>query len=96
MSRDKELNIVHNLLHLSDKVQPLILVTKDECKFNSNNKPHYICVHRKHKAVLKKCHGQGLYVLDFLTPMGRLGNRDAVVIIKGRGNVWLTGDSLLE
>ncbi|KAG0639110.1 hypothetical protein HOY80DRAFT_1046121 [Tuber brumale] len=83
-------------LHLSSIIQLLILVTQDECTFNSNDGRHYIWVHPEHQPLRKKGHGQGLHVSDFLTPIGRLGDGDACVIMKCGGDTWWNGDRLLE
>lgn len=82
--------------HLLGLVQPLILVTQDECTFNANDGRHFISVHPEHNPLRKKGRGQGLHVSEFLTPIGQLGGGDACVILKCGGGVWWNGDKLLE
>lgn len=74
----------------------LILVTQDECTFHSNDGAHYLWVHEEHKPLRKKGRGKGLHVSDFLTPIGRLGDGGACVIMPCGGDTWWTGDRLLE
>jgi hypothetical protein len=96
MEWDEDLDIIPNPLHLSGEVQPLILVTQDESTFNANDGRHFIWVHEQHKPLRKKGRGQGLHVSDFLTPIGRLGDGDAAVILKCGGDVWWNGERLID
>ena len=84
---------IPNDLHLTGVKQPLILVTQDECTFNANDGKHFLWIHPDHQPLTKKGRGQGLHVSDFLTPIGRLGNGDACVIMKCGGDTWWTGDT---
>lgn len=93
---DEQLQEVPYPLYLDGQFQPLILVTQDECTFNSNDGRHFIGIHPEHQPLRKKGRGQGLHVSDVLTPIGRLGDGDACVIMKCRGNTWWTGDWLLD
>ena len=93
---DEHLQEVPHPLHLNGQIQPLILVTQDECTFNSNDGRHFIWIHPEHQPLRKKGRGQGLHVSDFLTPIGRLGDGDACQIMKCGGDIWWTGDRLLD
>ena len=93
---DENLQEIDNPGHLSGDIQPVILVTQDECTFNSNDGRHFIWVHPEHKPLRKKGRGQGLHVSDFLTPIGRLGDGDACVLLKCGGDTWWTGEKLLD
>jgi len=92
---DENLQEIHNSDHLSGAIQPLTLVTQDECTFNSNDGKHYVWIYPEHKPLRKKGRGQGLHVSDFLTPIGRLGDGQACTIMECGGNVWWDGDKLL-
>ena len=85
---DEKLLEIFNPGHQSGEIQPVILVTQDECTFNSNDSKHFIWVHPEHKALRKKGRGQGLYISDFLTPIGRLGDGEACVTLKCGGDTW--------
>jgi len=85
---DEDLNIIGNTHYESGEVESLILVTRNECTFVSNNGQHYIWVHNEYKLLRKKGRVQGLHLSDFLTPIGRLGEGDAAVIIKCSGDIW--------
>ena len=93
---DENLQEISNPSHLSGAIQPVILVTQDECTFNSNDGKHYIWVHPQHKPLRKKGRGQGLHVSDLVTPIERLGDGQACTILKCGGNVWWDGDKLLN
>lgn len=64
--------------------------------FNANDEKHFIWIHPDHQPLQKKGRGQGLHVSDFLTPIGRLGHGDACGIMKCVGDIWWTGDRLLD
>ena len=93
---DENLQEIPNSRHLSGEIQPVILVTQDECTFNSNDGKHYIWVHPEHKPLRKKGLGQELHVSDFLTPIGRLEDGQVYTILKYGGNVWWDGNKLLN
>jgi len=93
---DDNLHEVSNPGHQSGEIQPVILVTQDECTFNSNDGKHFIWVHSENKPVRKKRRDQGLHISDFLTLIGRLGDGEACVTLKCGGDTWWTGDRLLD
>jgi len=92
MMWDDNLNIIPNTQHESAEVQPIILVTQDECTFNANDGSYSIWVHNQHKPLRKKGYGQGLHISELFTPIGRLGNggqwlvRSVVVMCGGIGS----------
>jgi len=93
---DENVHEITNPQHLSGDIQPIILVIQDECSFNANDGRHFIWVHPKHRPFRTKGRGQGLHVSDFITPIGRLGDGEACVVLKCGGDTWWTGDKLLD
>jgi len=45
---------IPNDLHLAGEMQPLILVTQDECTFNANDGKHFNWIHPEHQPLRKK------------------------------------------
>ena len=93
---DENLQEIPNPGQLSGDTQPVVLVTQDECTFNSNNSKHNIWVHPQYKHLPKKGHGQGLHVSEFLTSIGRLSNGAGCMLLKCDGQVWWNSDRQLE
>ena len=76
--------------------RPLVFIAHDECPFNSNDGRKKIWIHENKSPIRKKGWGQGLHVSDFLTPVGRLGAGNVCEVLKCGGDVWWTGDLLLQ
>ncbi|RPB03051.1 hypothetical protein L873DRAFT_1867230 [Choiromyces venosus 120613-1] len=72
---------------LPERVKPIVFITHDKSTFNSNDGRNPLC---------KKGHGQELHVSDFLSPIGRLGNSLVCEILKCGGDIWWTGEDILE
>ena len=51
---DENLQEIPNPAQLLGDIHPVILVTQDECTFNSNDGKHYIWIHLQHKPLQKK------------------------------------------
>jgi len=94
MEWDANLNIIDK----SDppNSRPIVFITHDECTFNSNDGRKKIWIHEDRAPIRKKGRGQSLHVSDFLTPVGRLGGGNVCEVLKCGGEVWWTGDLLLE
>jgi len=75
---------------------PIVFITHDECTFNSNDGRKKIWIHANRAPIRKKARGQGLCVSDFLTPVGRLVGGNIGEVLKCGGDIWWTGDLLLE
>ena len=92
---DEGLNVIEKSYESGSR--PLVFITHDECTFNSNDGRKKIWIHEDHAPIRKKGRGQGLHVLsDFLTPVGRLDQGKVCETLKCGGDVWWTGDLLLE
>ncbi|KAG0639114.1 hypothetical protein HOY80DRAFT_1045975 [Tuber brumale] len=96
MQWDNDLSPISNPELLSGQLEPIIMVTQDECTFNANDGRHFIWTHKEHQPLRKKGRGQGLHVSDLLIPIGRLGDGAACEILKCGGNIWWDGGKLLE
>ncbi|KAG0640742.1 hypothetical protein HOY80DRAFT_1041121 [Tuber brumale] len=96
MQWDNDLSPISNPELLSGQLEPIIMVTQDECTFNANDGRHCIWTHEEHQPLRKKGRGQGLHVSDLLTPIGRLGDGAACEILKCGGDIWWDGEKLLE
>jgi len=73
---------------LSDKLQPLIMVTHDECTFNANDSTRFVWTDEEHNLIRKKERGQGLHVSELVRPIGRLGGGRVCEILKCGGDIW--------
>ncbi|KAG0633878.1 hypothetical protein HOY80DRAFT_1062201 [Tuber brumale] len=96
MKWDESLNPLPSTEVLSGDLEAIIMVTQDECTFNSNDGRHFIWVHEDHQPLRKKGRGQGLHVSDFLTHIGRLEDGSACEILKCKGDIWWDGETLLD
>ena len=81
---------------LEPGVKPIVFITHDESTFNSNDGRKRIWIHQDKQPLRKKGRGQGLHVSDYLSPIGRLGNGDVCKILKCGGDIWWTGEDMLE
>lgn len=91
---DEKLNLITK--EIASNIRPMVLVTHDECTFNSNDGRHYIWINEEHTPLHKKGRGQGLHVSDFLTPIARLGDGRVCTILKCGGTIWWNGETMLE
>ena len=91
---DANLNIIDKSYPPNSR--PIVFITQDECTFNSNDGCKKIWIHEDKAPIRKKGRGQGLHVSDFLTPVGRLGGGNFCEVLKCGGDIWWTGDLLLE
>jgi len=94
MEWDANLNIIDK--SYSPNSRPIVFITHDECTFNSNDGRKKIWIHEDRAPIRKKGRGQGLHVSDFLTPVSRLGGGNVCEVLKCGGDIWWTGDLLLE
>jgi len=94
MEWDQDLNVIDKSYELGSR--PLVFITHDECTFNSNDGRKKIWIHENQAPIRKKGRGQGLHVSDFLTPVGRLDSGKVCETLKCEGDVWWTGDLLLQ
>ena len=72
---------------LSGNLQPLIIVTHDECTFNANNGKRFVWAHEEHNPMRKKGRGHGLHVSELLTRIGKLGRGRVCEILKCGGDM---------
>ncbi|RPB05007.1 hypothetical protein L873DRAFT_1664410, partial [Choiromyces venosus 120613-1] len=72
-----------------------IIIMQDECTFNSNDGRDFIWVNEDHHPLPKKGRGQGLHVLELLTPIRTSGD-GTCEILKSGGDVWYHGEKLLD
>ena len=77
-------------------VTPIVFITHDQSTFNSNDGTKRIWIHEDKAPLRKKGRDQGLHVSDFLSPIGRLGDGTVCEILNCRGDVWWTGEDMLE
>ncbi|RPB00036.1 hypothetical protein L873DRAFT_1681670, partial [Choiromyces venosus 120613-1] len=77
-------------------VRPIIFITHNECTFNSNDGYKKIWIHENKIAIRKKGHSHGLHVSGFLAPIGWLGSGIVCEILKYGGDIWWTGEQLLQ
>ena len=94
MEWDDDLQPIVKELGASEK--PLIFITHDESTFNSNDGRRRIWIHEDKSPLRKKGRGQGLHVSDYLTPIGRLDNGKVCEILKCGGDIWWTGELMIE
>ena len=80
---------------LNEEVQAVIVVTHDECTFNANDGRRFIWTHEEHNPIRKQGIGQGLLVLELLTPVRQLGRGSTCEILKCGGDVWWDWTKLL-
>ena len=81
---------------LEPGVKPIVFITHDESTFNSNDGRKRIWIHEDKSPLRKKGRRQGLHVSDYLTPIGRLGDGDVCEILKCGGDIWWTGEDMLN
>lgn len=72
---------------LSSELQPLIMVTHDECTFNANDGKRYVWTHNEHNPMSKKVRGQGLLGSELITPISPLGGGRVCEIPKCGGDI---------
>ena len=77
-------------------IQPVVIVTHYESTFNANSGRHFVWVYDFHNPSPKKGKGQGLHILDFLTPIGHFGSGVACKILKCGVDIWWDRAKLLE
>jgi len=94
MEWDENLQVIPK--EYGEGVKPLVFVTHDESTFNSNDGRKKIWVHEDKAPLRKKGRGQGLHVSDYLTAIGRLGDGEACETLKCGGDIWWTGELMLQ
>ncbi|KAG0126648.1 hypothetical protein HOY82DRAFT_614658 [Tuber indicum] len=93
---DKDLNPKPTEELVTGAEQPVIIVTQDECTFNSNDGKRFIWTLDDHNPIRKKGRGQGLHVSELLTLIGRLGGGSAYEILKCGGDTWWDREKLQD
>jgi len=91
---DEGVNVIDKSYECGSR--PLVFITHDRCTFHSKDGRKKIWIHEDHAPICKKGRGQGLHVLDFLTPVGCHDQGNVCETLMCGGDVWSTGDLLLE
>ena len=77
-------------------VRPIVFITHDESIFNCNDGRKRIWIHEDKAPLCKKGRAPGLHVSDFLSSIRRLRDGTVCEIFKCGGDVWWTGEDMLE
>jgi len=96
MEWDANLQPIAKTLPELEGVRPIVFITHNESTFNSNHGRKRIWINEDKSPLCKKGRGQGLHVSDFLSPIGRLEGGSVCEILKCGGDVWWTGEDMLE